>query len=516
MKETCWIYAAVSSGKQEATVADQLAWGNDTASKNGWEVIRAFHDVATGKFGTREILEDLLAALKATPKNQRPQRVLMIRLDRMGRGTGLDVIGAFGQIYKLGVTIHTRLDGDIPLDDPMHALKPIFDIWGAAKENRDRADKSRSMHARKRAAGEHAGLPSYGTVIVDKFLVPHEPEAGFIRDLFNLRLDGWGYARLARYLAPRAPMKTMPSGKRPMKWANAGIARMLQNPVYRGLIVPEEIFDAVQAMKRGEPAVPRLAKNPWPLRGALKCTCGQRMRVRLSGPGQYRTRYYVCDNVTLHQGYVSHRADTIEAQFFDLLQNLEAHPEILMDYTPPPDAFEEWTERRKALNREVEQLEQRKQRVWRLAEEGGLSGPQLKARLDEIEGHAAGLQETIREIDQTLAIATKEKRIRKNATELLRNLMRVWPNSDVTTQQSIASTVSAAIGGIWVSPEKRNVLNHGPHAVNERKAEASFPFAAIERFITTGAQLAATQEQERPVSYKPAESLLSGGAPTKS
>ena len=151
---TAWSYAAVSSSPQEATLEDQQQWACDTAARNGWIITREFSGVASGAKGPREILRVLIDELERAPKAARPQRVLMIRLDRVGR-MALDCIAALARLRKLGVVLHTRQDGDVKLETAMDTFRPIFELFTAEMENAARSDKWKAVHARRRAEGKH-------------------------------------------------------------------------------------------------------------------------------------------------------------------------------------------------------------------------------------------------------------------------------------------------------------------------------------------------------------------------
>lgn len=447
---TAWIYAAVSSGRQESTIPDQLAWGRATAEKNGWPVTREFHDVATGKDGTREILEDLLAELKLTPKKERPERVLMIRLDRMGRGTGLDVIGAFGQIYKLGVVIHTRTDGDIPLDDPMQALRPIFDIWGAAKDNSDRRDKSRSMHARKKAAGEVQGPVPYGFAVEKSRAVPIEPEASFVRELFEKRATGWGILRLAKYARTHAPGK-------PRKWPGSSIRTVLANQRYRGTIVPEDLFDEVRSIY-GERPPSNVGPFLWPLRGAVRCVCGLRLVTRPSGhPGRYK-RYYFCYNVGLHGSYIGHRAEALEAQFLELIRRLESDPSIISpDEVPAAD-----TEMKlRGLHAKRGDLTKQRERIWDLFNRDLVPEAELGKRLSQIAEEEKQLDEMQTDLERAARVAAVRRRRILSIQEEMHGLAQGWIDASAEIQQQIARTVAEMVEGLWVDPTTPHTLYFG-------------------------------------------------------
>src|SRR5579884_2306227 len=210
MSTSVWLYVVVSSEKQAETLDFQEQRLREHAAAQQWIVDegRVFKSRSTGKHGTRKLLDELLCALEQTPKRERPARILMTRLDRTGRGIGLDSIEAMAKIRRLGVIIHTLEDGDNAFNRASDILKPVLRIVTGALENEARADKSRAGHARRRAQGKHSsGNAPYGTVMVDGVAVPYEPEAAIVRELFERRAQGWGYGRLAKWAAAIAPAK---------------------------------------------------------------------------------------------------------------------------------------------------------------------------------------------------------------------------------------------------------------------------------------------------------------------
>jgi DNA invertase Pin-like site-specific DNA recombinase len=150
---TAWSYLVVSSDAQADTLPFQEQWATETAKAHGWKITRTFRSVSSGKAGTRKLLEQLLAELRSLPKGDRPDRILMVRLDRAGRGLALEAIAALAEIVKLGVTVHTRQDGDVKIERVVDSLRPIMEIVAGAFENEARRDKMMAVNARRRAAG---------------------------------------------------------------------------------------------------------------------------------------------------------------------------------------------------------------------------------------------------------------------------------------------------------------------------------------------------------------------------
>ncbi len=469
--ETAWAYAAVSSGRQEDTLADQLAWARAAALERGWTISREFHGVASGRDGVRRTLTALIAELRALPRAARPARILMIRIDRLGRGDGLDAIAALADIRKLGVTIFTREDGDVAITRATDALVPALRSITAALENEARSDKSRAMHARKRAAGEPVGITPYGFTLIEKRRQPFEPEAAFVREIFDLRSRGWSMGRISAHARRHAPPKRRKDGSAvAMGWATSSIIALVKNTAYRGSIVDPELFDAVQGPRKA--IMSKDARNPWPLRGAVRCICGLRITGRVSGgtPKTPKTRYYVCADAAAHEGYPGHRADRVEAQFADLLGRLAA-PDGLRDYAGPAPDPTPLRAKSARLTRELAAIDARRRRSWELAEEGGIEAGTLRMRLAELEAERVNVEQALRETATALRGAIAARTLAGGAQKALAAASSIWSDAPLALRQEIAILTSMLVGGLWLDPKRRAQLLAGTHGAARRKSE---------------------------------------------
>lgn len=458
-----WVYCAVSSAPQEATLDDQRRWAESVAADKGWRITRTFSGVASGNHGTRKILEEMLAELRVT--TGRPKYILLTRIDRLGRGMGLETIAAMAEIRKLGVTLYTRDLGEIKIERVMDAVLPMLASITSAMENEVRREKSLAMHAGKRARGEHQGLAPYGTVIAgNKMLAIQEPQAQIVRELFALRLRGWGYNRIARWAGVHAP------GKR---WAPSTIRTMLGLRSYRDLVVDARTWDTVYAMRANAAPIPREAKNPWPLGGTLKCLCGQRLSGRLSGPAHHRTRYYVCPNAPEHGRYVGHRADTLERHFAWTLTRLSTDATVIAATPPDLDALRA---KRTDLLRERTRNDERRQTAWTLAETHGIPGAELARRIESLAQERTQIMQAIAALDAELAAASGLRAASVSARQVLAEMAAAWNDLAVPDQREIARAVAALPGvdGFWTDPARKNVLLTGAdlRAANDQKADA--------------------------------------------
>ncbi len=467
-----WLYAAVSSSPQEATLEDQRQWAKETAVRNGWVIAREFAGVSSGAKGTREILSNLIEELERTPKAARPKRVLMIRIDRVGR-LALDCIAAVAQLRKLGVLLHTRQDGDVKLETAMDSLRPIFELVTAEMENAARSDKWKAVHARRRAEGKHVGSIPYGVILVESKAVPFEPEARIVREIFRLAEQRWGYTRLARWAREHAPPKRAHDGSdKPYRWCVSSIKSILTSKTIRALIVSEDQWQRTKAARQSDFRSRAPKRWDWPLQGAVRCTCGKLLRGHCGGSDPWRTRYYTCLDHTLEPGETSHpghRADKLEADFLDLLRSLRADPKLadpLQDHKPNT----QWEAVESDAERRIADAEKRIQRIWKLAEEAQLDAGQLQVRLAELDAQRRAAVEAR---DAARAARASEAEYQRNAcsfAQLLEELPQMWTETTVELKQELARALDAVLaespdfGGLFADPAYRNQLVFRPVA----------------------------------------------------
>lgn len=469
-----WVYAVVSSDKQAETVDDQLAWANATAAQHGWTVTRTFRGVSTGVSGTRKLLEDLLSELRAIPKKERPERILMTRLDRTGRGLGLEPMAAFAQIHQMGVVIHTREDGDNTIKRASDVLKPFLRILTGALENETRSEKWKATHARRRAQGLHVGSIPFGCVLIEGKAVPYEPEATVVRQIFEHAAMGWGYTRLARWAQSVAPSKRLHDGTdRPLHWAASSIKSILDSKTLRGLVVDEERWQAARAQRAMDFKARSSKRWPWPLLGAVRCACGKMLTGHCAGSEPYRIRYYICRRHGLEPGQKipSHRADKLEAAFVALLHRLTADDSFII---APQKTDADLKARERDVRSRLTSLDLRRSKVWALLENDTLTGPQVRERLDEIDADRTAAQKELERLRMVIAEAERAHEAIASMKDVLATLSELWPQGTVEHQQEVAKAVAACVAGLWTVPGQRAVLltGHDLAVANERQTDA--------------------------------------------
>jgi DNA invertase Pin-like site-specific DNA recombinase len=463
-----WSYLVVSSTIQADTLDHQAAWAESAAQEHGWQIVRTFRGTSSGASGARKLLEQLLTELRGTPKAQRPDRVLMIRLDRTGRGLALEPLAALAEIYRLGVIVHTREDGDLLISKASDTLKPILRVLTGALENEARRDKALNAHERKRREGKHAGHPPYGVILQDGIPVPDEPRAAVVRQAFEMRAQGAGYERIAHALGPTAPPKLQADGStRKMGWHRTFVRTMLCRQTYKGVVVDADLFDRVQLVKNSDFKERGVQKFPWPLSGVVKCTCGYAITGTASGGNcqrckggarkhnHQRIRYYLCNNPIAHPGKRPHvRADRVEAQFVALLKRLVASPDTVRDYRRQASAnLPTLQENAKGLERDLAAIDARRRSAWDLQADGVISKDELAQRLAELRAEHDAASARLAQVRHTITLVTAEQNAHQNAAEILYRISEAWAHSDAGKQKGLARLVAQYVGGIMLGDD---------------------------------------------------------------
>ena len=481
--ETAWAYLVVSTSEQRDTLDHQRQWAEETASTHGWRIERVFSDATSGRKGVRKLLARLVTELRSTPKDERPSRVLMIRLDRVGRGSIVDSQVALREIHLLGSIVHTRDGGDEKVDGPMNELINAAKFAVASFENAVKAEKMRSAHARWKREGRHFGPPPYGTEKDSEHrLIVKEPQAGFVRKAFELRAAGAGYIRIARDVGRYAPPQGTYAGKpRSSTWHPHSVTQLLKCRSYRGLVVDEDLFDRVQMVRNPDWKLTRTSKvYPWPLSGILRCECGWTMAGVACGSMTHRVRRYTCRHPRYH-GFdhrPSVRADVAEAWFLDRLRGLGAKPELLSDARRARAAGDVGNLREAISTARVEltEVERLRGMAWGLQGDGRIAAAELARRLDDLSVKRSDLLARIDSAERDLAVAVAESTIVADAAQILAQAADQWSAAPWDSQKEIARLVAVAVEGISFDGNRLvfGVDTEGPTDASSSKRNAVY------------------------------------------
>lgn len=468
-RPSVWLLAAVSSEGQVETLPHQRAWGEEVASTRGWRLTRTIEGVATGKAGPRRIVRDLLAEIQALDAGARPSRLLMIRADRLGRGSIVESQIVLRDLRDLGVSVFTRDQGEVKLDSAMDELISAATLAVARHENDVRRDKMRQVRRRKREAGEPMGKAPYGLHYENNQCSVDRERAPIVREAFKLRLQGKGLEAIGRRLTAIAlPHLYLNGNSRVVNWTPTRVRNLLRNRAYVGPIVDEAVFARAQkaaALLTNDRKRDRRGRYPWPLAGSLRCYCGRGMLGQACGVEPWRYRYYACRARWNHDGRLRLvRAEKLEEQFVALLGRLRASPQLIERHrrrslTASPQLLERTLREQKAS---LDELARKRDVAWELHAAGKVRAEDVQERLDALNRERGEVQDRIVAGQQELAIAKATTSQQRDAEALIRRGAQIFRRANVDEQNKIARAVSVELGGLHVDADQR--LKPGPAA----------------------------------------------------
>ena len=468
-----WFLAVVSSEQQADTLPHQRSWAEGEARKQGWRILRVFEGVASGKAGPRALVRELLAEVRSTEPGRRPQYVVMIRLDRLGRGSIIDAQVAVKDLADLGVGVWTRDMGEVKLDSAMSQLIAAAQLSVAAHENEVRVDKARDVYRQKRAAGKAIGNKrAYGLKIgPDGRDSPNGAAADVVRLAFRLRVEGAGYHVIGQRLSEVAVPHAFKNGEsHTVRWTPTRVLRLLRNQAYRGVVVDDALFLKAQAVKdRLGPVRPQRA-HAFPLSGSARCYCGRALTGLVSGSS--RTPYYSCRASWNHDGsYRLVRADHLEPQFLDLLKRLRATPDLADRYRKS-SAAGPMKMLKKALEeaeREIAGIDKRREAAWELHAAGKVRNEDLQERLDRLSRRRDELEVKVAETQERLAQAQAAQRQDRDANALFRRAPATYAKANDEERRTIVRAVALTLGGLCVEKDKKLTVRHVEDPGAQRK-----------------------------------------------
>jgi DNA invertase Pin-like site-specific DNA recombinase len=480
LRNSAWAYLAVSSSPQETMLEeDQLAWARDEAERQGWTITHVVRGVGSGKLGPRAMARELLVQLRALDPEQRPDYVLITRIDRVGRGAIVETQLVFHELRELGVRAYTREDGEVRSDTPLEQLMVAMKATLAAQENEVRRDKALATYRRRAAAGRTVGNKRpYGLKSVDGVDVPDERYADVVREVFRLRLQGFGYFAIARRMLAFAPAtREWANGKSSViRWTQNRVKRLLETKLYAGVLIDEVTFERARRItaELTRPADPTSRnKNEWPLSGSIRCYCGRAMVGKASGPARHRYRYYVCHATWAHPKLRMVRADRIEPQFVELLRELRARPSLVADarrsaVATSPKMLQRALREAAAVLADVSA---RRAKIWAAIESDELRGPEAQGRLDELTADRDAAEARLAELERERAYATTMEARTADAAAILAEAAGLYDAALESERRQLARVVAIELGGLWVDEDEQLQIGRriDPAASRRRK-----------------------------------------------
>ena len=399
------------------------------AASHGIHIIATYEEVVSGEslYARPEMLR-----LLEDVEEGRYDAVLVMDLDRLSRGRMKDqgiILDAFRDSGTLIVTPEKTYDLSDDLDDEMAEFKTFMSRREYKIINkRLRRGLKQSIHDGCYVANAPYG---YRKVLVDRrpTLEIYEPEARFVRMMYQLYTQGYGCVSIARHVNSLGAKP-----HRSEEFTRNSVAHILRNPTFVGkvvwnqkshirkgakgnpkhitiynprekwtivdglhpAIVSQDLYDQVQAIMDGRYVPP---KNDGTVRsslaGLVKCAnCGQNMQ-RMVMKGQ---AYLLC----MKKGCCSStKFELVEQRVLSYLEEalvkleLEQQSGAARDTSVLDSALE-------ALKKELAAAQRQKSRLYELLELEEYDLPTFRERMSAVKEKIAGLERRQRETEHAI------------------------------------------------------------------------------------------------------------------
>ncbi len=396
----------------------------------------------------------------------------MIRLERLGRGSGVEAMESFLRIRKLGIIVHTRLDGDVGYDRASELLMPVLRFFIGGMENEVRRDKLHATYARRREANKSdptialSNRPPYGLQFVNGRYAEQLPEAQTVRQIYELKLQGYGVQLIAKRIAPSAPPMVLKDGRSiPQVWTADRVRKIIVKTTYRGTLVDESTWQRAQRHLR---EISRASRRfEYPLGGALRCECGYALIGHAGASrGQGRWRNYHCMHFENHGGHsLSHAIAKIDAQFIELLKRLSADDTLLERYVATQaegPSRKSLISKLNARKRDLAGIESRRRKIFEAFESDSISTQDLQWRLADLHDAELALTSSIAALERERSTDTARAADVGRARVLIHDASELWLSAAIEEKRALAKAISCACGGLIVTTEGVLVVRSRP------------------------------------------------------
>jgi len=371
------LYARVSGddrGKDGRNLAGQLEMCREYAQEHGWQVVVELAEDMRGVSGKVMYPPELERALDMAEAKQFD--VLVVReLDRFARRVAKQYV-VEEQFRRAGINVEYVLESydDTPEGQLQKGVKAAL----AEFETLKTAQRTRRARRRKVQAGHVLahGKPPYGYRLQEvdgkRTLVPHEPEARFVRLVFEWYLsDGLSTNAIAKRLTEMGiptwadvHNPSMRSNGNRCQWYASTVRKLLTNETYAGTwrygrrnnhqaknnpqetwltVEVEPLIDrnawktAQRQLKRRNNRGKRDLSHAYLLRRRVRCgRCGHSMRGRTVKSCGKLYSYYSCNSgpgrtANGRCGLPSFRVDKVDAVVWDWVKSFLTDPQTLAE-----------------------------------------------------------------------------------------------------------------------------------------------------------------------------------------
>ena len=487
-----WAYCRVSTQKdeQELSLEEQIRWVREFAALRGARLV-VFQERASAKtiIGRSECA-GLLRALEIGD-DELPEMLLASSFDRLSRDM-TDTLMLARALRVSGVELYIRDRGIIPMDSFADQAALVGQAMGGHAENEARSTRAKASWARRRREGKPTSNKSpYGLILRGERDTPHPETAQWVRFAFEWYAGGQGMHSIAKRLKEQAPahriLASRPSRdgapiervEKPV-WEYNRVRKMFGQARYRGVVVPDELFDRVQELIASKPHWKQERVHEYPLSGAIKCaSCGRSFHGHATGgnttqrlrngeirryPGRRRVRYYGC---TVCHYMVN--AEIFESRFRADLDKLTADPKLIGAWVQQEKSAttaalrDEMIALRKKIDSDSFNL--RRQRAWELALSDTIVGADLPRLLRTISDEEAQCRARLHELQALESATVLHQRREETARQLIENFWPVYDAAKYEEKRELCATLVRVLGGAVATKHELIWLNKGGHKV---------------------------------------------------
>ncbi|RXT08845.1 recombinase family protein [Ammoniphilus sp. CFH 90114] len=498
------IYARVSTTEQAEegySIDEQVRILNKWCLENGYEVYKEYIDrgVSGKSINKRLALQQMMVDVN----EKRFNMVLVWKTNRLARNL-LDILKIVDLLHRNNVTFRSHSDNH-ETETPNGKLH--FHVMAAVAEY-ERANIAENvkmgMLARARQGSWNGGkVLGYNTVETTNKssskkkstkLVINEKEAQTVKRIFELYVEGNGYKSIANTIN-----KEGHRSKKGNFFSIIAVKNILTNPVYVGLvrynvrrdwndkrrnninptpiiqeglhspIITKEVWDKAQSILKSRTGKPnRIHTGEFPLTGILKCPkCGAGMVLgRTTNRRKDGTKrvleYYVCgawkNKGTSVCNSNSVRTDYADAYVLNKLNLISNSNKLLHDIVGEinknnNNSLDPLKKDYEVLKKEIHSIQEKKQRILKLYEDGDIEKVVLKERLNKLNEEIALLESRLSPIEEVV----ESNKTQNVSLELVKAILYNFSNNlnETTTREQRKQLLHLLIHEITINEDRK-------------------------------------------------------------
>lgn len=438
----------------------------------GWQIYDFYIDDGysgkdLGRPGIARLLRDI--------EENRIDTVLVLKLDRLSRRQK-DILYLLEDIFEPNKvdfkSVTENFDTGSGFGKAALSMMAVFaQLERETIQERTRMGK---MEAARKGRWHGGNVYGYYYKPGSYVLQIKEPEAGIVKKIYDLYLEGHG----VKLIADTLNNKNIP-GPSGGQWTKQTVRYMLSNPTYAGYsrhkekyyrgmhpaIIPPEKWYKVQELLKQRKSRRNLSATGALLSGVIYCAeCGARARSKSVWQNHPRRpkrirQYYVCYSQDGTSRYLVRdpncrcgykRKEEIEKKVITQLQNYDFEETLLqMQVNEEIKAIENKEknalQRAGKMKKELQQVDGALNRWYEAFEKGELDPREFTGRVENLRRKRKNLEDAINELESKLqnqkhTITDKEKLI-----SLLKNFNLIWKHADQKERKQIINGLVRAV-----------------------------------------------------------------------